>query len=95
MNSMMIQEIASRYHFAKQVAQAAAELAFGFYQQRQQLEVEHKGYDLQDVASKTLYNFHTLSLFWITFGQLSAMLTFITVGIVTRRHAVKQVERFS
>ncbi|MCU5772046.1 inositol monophosphatase [Erwiniaceae bacterium BAC15a-03b] len=44
-------EIDARYHFACEVAQAAANRAFGFYQQRNQLEVEHKGQDLQDVVS--------------------------------------------
>ncbi|HDL8270342.1 TPA: MFS transporter, partial [Yersinia enterocolitica] len=36
-------------------------------------------------AGKTLYNFHTLSIFWIVTGLLSALLTFITAGIVARR----------
>lgn len=46
------EEISDRYHFACEVAQAAAALAWRFYQQRQQLEVEHKGSDLQDVVSQ-------------------------------------------
>ncbi|MET1709733.1 MFS transporter [Yersinia enterocolitica] len=43
-------------------------------------------------AGKTLYNFHTLSIFWIVTGLLSALLTFITAGIVARRQTTKQVE---
>lgn len=44
-------DIDARYHFACEVAQAAANRAWGFYQQRNRLEVEHKGNDLQDVVS--------------------------------------------
>ncbi|HEI8868786.1 MFS transporter [Serratia sp. AKBS12] len=42
-------------------------------------------------AGKTLYNFDTLSLFWIACGLLSAALTFITATIVAHRHAIKRV----
>jgi len=40
-------------------------------------------------AGKTLYNFDSLSLFWIASGLLSAALTFITAVIVARRLAVR------
>ncbi|MBP2170115.1 myo-inositol-1(or 4)-monophosphatase [Erwinia toletana] len=43
--------IDARYHFAREVAQAAANRAYGFYQQRNQLEVEHKDQDMQNVVS--------------------------------------------
>ena len=40
-------------------------------------------------AGKTLYNFDSLSLFWIATGLLSATFTFITAAIVARRLAIK------
>lgn len=46
-------------------------------------------------AGKTLYNFHSLSVFWIITGVLSAAMTFITAGIVARRHAIKSVGHLS
>ncbi|MTD27144.1 inositol monophosphatase family protein [Erwinia sorbitola] len=51
MEHLSPQDIEQRYQFACEVAMAAADCAFGFYQQRNQLEVEHKGQDLQDVVS--------------------------------------------
>ncbi len=52
MDNLNAQAIADRYQFARDVALAAAELAFEFYQRRFQLAVEHKGGDLQDVVSR-------------------------------------------
>ncbi|AML56267.1 Inositol-1-monophosphatase [Serratia rubidaea] len=51
MTSTSEQDIAARYQVACDVAQQAAGLAYDFYQRRQQLAVEHKGGDLQDVVS--------------------------------------------
>lgn len=51
MEQLTVQDIEDRYQFACQVAVAAADRAFEFYQQRHQLVVEHKGQDLQDVVS--------------------------------------------
>ncbi|HEJ9096063.1 TPA: inositol monophosphatase [Serratia odorifera] len=52
MTATSAQDISARYHFACDVARQAAELAYDFYQRRQQLAVEHKGDDLQDVVSQ-------------------------------------------
>ncbi|MGW1443573.1 inositol monophosphatase family protein [Serratia rhizosphaerae] len=52
MASTSEQDIAARYRFACDVAQQAGRLAYDFYQRRQQLAVEHKGGDLQDVVSQ-------------------------------------------
>ncbi len=41
----------ARYRLACELAQAGAELAFEYYQQRDRLAVDHKGDDLQDVVS--------------------------------------------
>lgn len=36
---------------------------------------------------KKVYDFHTLSLFWVTAGLVSALLCFVTAVMVARRHA--------
>lgn len=41
-------------------------------------------------AGKTLYNFHSLSPFWIGCGLISTLLCFMTAGIVARRHSRAQ-----
>ncbi|MBS0974394.1 MFS transporter [Serratia rubidaea] len=46
-------------------------------------------------AGKTLYNFDTLSLFWIAAGLFSAALTFITAGIVYYRQTIKRQTQIS
>ncbi|ENJ4476684.1 inositol monophosphatase [Yersinia enterocolitica] len=51
MTRLTATDIDSRYQFACDVAKAAGFMAFGFYQQRQELEIQHKGNDLQDVVS--------------------------------------------
>lgn len=44
-------DMESRYAWAKSVAQQAAQMGMEFYQQRDDLTVEHKGDDRQDVVS--------------------------------------------
>lgn len=44
--------IALRYQFARELAMAAAEFAFTWYQQRDQLAVERKHGDMQDLVSR-------------------------------------------
>jgi len=39
-------------------------------------------------AGKTLYNFHTLTIFWISCGLFSALMCFIAAGIVARRNVL-------
>jgi len=51
MKTLSEREIEERYRLACDVAVAAANKAFEFYQQRQELVVEHKGDDFQDVVS--------------------------------------------
>lgn len=46
-------------------------------------------------AGKTLYNFDTLSLFWIGAGLFSAALTFITAGIVAHRQTIHRQTQIS
>ncbi|MCE0496152.1 MFS transporter [Vibrio salinus] len=41
-------------------------------------------------AGKTLYNFHSLSIFWISSGLLSALMCFIAAGIVARRNVLTE-----
>ncbi|MEJ4045695.1 inositol monophosphatase family protein [Erwinia sp. SLM-02] len=41
----------ARYRFACSLAESGGKLAYGFYQQRDSLQVEHKGCDAQDVVS--------------------------------------------
>ncbi|MFS2222422.1 MFS transporter [Pantoea sp. B65] len=41
-------------------------------------------------SGKTLYNFHSLSIFWVSCGLISALLCFITAAIVARRHLLQQ-----
>lgn len=50
MSSASHSEIDARYHYACEIARAAASRAWSWYQQRQKLVVEHKRY-LQDVVS--------------------------------------------
>lgn len=50
MSSALHSEIDARYHYACEIARAAASRAWSWYQQRQKLVVEHKR-DLQDVVS--------------------------------------------
>jgi OPA family sugar phosphate sensor protein UhpC-like MFS transporter len=38
----------------------------------------------------TLYNFSTLSQFWVATGLASALFCFVTAAIVARRHAAEQ-----
>ena len=45
--------------------------------------------------NKILYDFHTLSLFWVAAGLVSALLCFVTAAIVARRHAIEQRTSFS
>lgn len=52
MDNLRAQDVEDRYQFARDVARQAGDLACGFYQQRHQLAVEHKGDDLQDVVSR-------------------------------------------
>lgn len=44
--------VAQRYQFARELALAAGEFAFSWYQQRDQLAVEHKHQDRQDLVSR-------------------------------------------
>lgn len=46
------EETDKRYQFARQVAQDAADFAFSYYQQRQQLVVERKAGNMQDLVSR-------------------------------------------
>ncbi|MCU5772047.1 MFS transporter [Erwiniaceae bacterium BAC15a-03b] len=41
-------------------------------------------------GGKTLYNFDSLSVFWVSSGITSALLCFITAAIVARRHQLQQ-----
>ena len=50
MKSLELHELQARYRLACELAQAGAELAFEFYQQRDRLAVDHKGDD-QSVGS--------------------------------------------
>ncbi len=51
MKSTESDALQARYRPACELAQAGAELAFEYYQQRDRLAVDHKGDDLQDVVS--------------------------------------------
>ena len=51
MKSLESDALQARYRLACELAQAGAELAFEYYQQRDRLAVDHKGDDLQDVVS--------------------------------------------
>ncbi|MEE4481492.1 inositol monophosphatase [Serratia ficaria] len=42
----------ARYHFACRLAESGGKLAEAFYQQRETLQTDHKGTDLQDVVSR-------------------------------------------
>ena len=44
---------------------------------------------------KTLYDFSTLSLFWVGTGLMSALFCFTTAAIVARRHAIERQTSFS
>ncbi|HIF6316060.1 TPA: MFS transporter [Raoultella ornithinolytica] len=44
---------------------------------------------------KTLYDFSTLSLFWVGAGVMSALFCFTTAAIVARRHAIERQTSFS
>lgn len=44
---------------------------------------------------KTLYDFSTLSLFWVGTGLVSALFCFTTAAIVARRHAIERQTSFS
>ena len=44
---------------------------------------------------KTLYDFSTLSLFWVGAGLMSALFCFTTAAIVARRHAIERQTSFS
>ncbi|WP_312240295.1 inositol monophosphatase [Pantoea sp.] len=59
MSSASQSETDARYRYACDVAKAAASRAYAFYQQRQQLAVEHKK-DLQDVVSEADRNVEAL-----------------------------------
>lgn len=51
MTSLSPRDIEARYRFAREIARAAADLAFSFYQRRQTLAVDFKQ-GLQDVVSE-------------------------------------------
>lgn len=51
MTSLSPRDIETRYRFAREIARAAADLAFSFYQRRQSLAIEFKQ-GLQDVVSE-------------------------------------------
>lgn len=52
MNSHKDDSLLARYRFACSLAESGGKLADGFYQQRESLQTEHKGTDLQDVVSR-------------------------------------------
>lgn len=64
MSSASLTELDARYHFARDVATAAASRAFSWYQQRHQLVVDHKK-DLQDVVSEADRNVEQLIKYMI------------------------------
>lgn len=51
MNSISENEMLARYQLACEIAKQGAEIAFDYYQRRDNLFIEHKGNDLQDVVS--------------------------------------------
>lgn len=51
MTSLSPRDIEARYRFAREIARAAADLAFSFYQRRQTLAIDFKQ-GLQDVVSE-------------------------------------------
>ncbi|MEG3138002.1 inositol monophosphatase [Pantoea cypripedii] len=59
MSSASLTELDARYHYACDVAKAAASRALSWYQQRHQLVIEHKK-DLQDVVSEADRNVEQL-----------------------------------